>query len=205
MNLFKRFLLLSLLLIVSLLLIFSNSDKINIQKENMDIETSKNKILTYDEMFNTMLEDGYTESEIYSILGGDFSNKNESELKDFSYTILSKALNVSPDYKPTLKFYIQVDSGHGAYYIYKILNVDMNRQYNSMSKTFEGNIYYNLETNTRIYYSISGDFYNNGTISTTGGGSVGVGGNGNLHFSVTGTSDHFKYFYDENYVHYGRL
>lgn len=202
MNLFKKFLLLSLLLIVSLLLIFSNSDKINIQKENIDIETSKNKILTYDEMFNTMLEDGYTESEIYSILGGDFSNKNESELKDFSYTILSKALNVSPDYKPTLKFYIQVDSSHGAYYIYKILKVDMNRQYNSKSKNFTGTIYYNLETNTKIYYSINGDFYNNGTISTTGGGSVGIGESGELYFSLTGASSHFKYFYEEDYVHY---
>ena len=202
MNLFKRFLLLSLLLIVSVLLIFSNSDKINIQKENMDIETSKNKILTYDEMFNTMLEDGYTESEIYSILGGDFSNKNESELKDFSYTILSKALNVSPDYKPTLKFYIQVDSSHGAYYIYKILKVDMNRQYNSKSKNFTGTIYYNLETNTKIYYSINGDFYNKGTISTTGGGSVGIGESGELYFSLTGASSHFKYFYEEDYVHY---
>lgn len=202
MNLFKKFLLLSLLLIVSLLLIFSNSDKINIQKENIDIETSKKKILTYDEMFNTMLEDGYTESEIYSILGGDFSNKNESELKDFSYTILSKALNVNPDYKPTLKFYIQVDSSHGAYYIYKILKVDMNRQYNSKSKNFAGNIYYNLETNTKIYYSINGDFYNNGTISTTGGGSVGIGESGELYFSLTGASSHFKYFYEEDYVHY---
>lgn len=202
MNLFKKFLLLSLLLIVSLLLIFSNSDKINIQKENIDIETSKNKILTYDDMFNTMLEDGYTESEIYSILGGDFSNKNESELKDFSYTILSKALNVNPDYKPTLKFYIQVDSSHGAYYIYKILKVDMNRQYNSKSKNFAGNIYYNLETNTKIYYSINGDFYNNGKISTTGGGSVGIGESGELYFSLTGASSHFKYFYEEDYVHY---
>ncbi|CAG7584737.1 hypothetical protein PEPTYR26121_00001 [Peptoniphilus tyrrelliae] len=202
MNLFKKFLLLSLLLIVSLILIFSNSDKLNIQKENIDIETSKNKILTYDEMFNTMLEDGYNESEIYSILGGDFSNNNESELKDFSYTTLSKVLNVSPDYKPTLKFYIQVDSSNGAYYIYKILKVDMNRQYNSKSKNFTGNIYYNLETNTRIYYSINGDFYNNGTISTSGGGAVGIGESGKLYFSLTGASSHFKYFYEENYAHY---
>ena len=202
MNLFKKFLLLSLLLIVSLLLIFSNSDKLNIQKENIDIETSKNKILTYDEMFNTMLEDGFNESEIYSILGGDFSNNNESELKDFSYTTLSKVLNVSPDYKPTLKFYIQVDSRQGAYYINKILKVDMSRQSNSKSKTFAGNIYYNLETDTKIYYSISGDFYNNGTISTSGGGAVGIGESGKLYFSLTGASSHFKYFYEENYAHY---
>lgn len=202
MNLFKKFLLLSLLLIVSLLLIFSNSDKLNIQKENIDIETSKNKILTYDEMFNTMLEDGYNEREIYSILGGDSSNNNESELKDFSYTTLSKVLNVSPDYKPTLKFYIQVDSRQGAYYIYKILKVDMSRQSNSKSKTFAGNIYYNLETDTKIYYSISGDFYNEGTIRTSGGGAVGIGESGKLYFSLTGASSHFKYFYEEDYAHY---
>lgn len=204
MNLFKKFLFLSLLVFCICINVFANSES-NIQKESVNIDLSEDKLLTYDEMFNTMLEDGYNEKEIYSILGNSFSTNNEAELRDFSYTTLSRTLNVRSDYKPTLKFYIQVDSGHGAYYIYKILNVDMNRQYNSMSKTFEGNIYYNLETNTRIYYSISGDFYNNGTISTTGGGSVGVGGNGNLHFSVTGTSDHFKYFYDENYVHYGRL
>ncbi|MEQ2400907.1 hypothetical protein [Peptoniphilus hominis (ex Hitch et al. 2025)] len=202
MNLFKKFLLLSSLLFVSLLLIFANSDKLNIKKETIDIDPSENKLLTYDEMFNTMLEDGYTESEIYSILAGDFSNNNEAELKDFSYATLSKALNVSPDYKPTLKFYIQVDSRHGAYYIYKILKVDMNRQYNSKSKTFAGNIYYNLETNTKIYYSINGDFYNNGTINTTGGGSVGIGEGGELYFSLTGASSHFKYFYEEDYVHY---
>ena len=202
MNLFKKFLLLSLLLFVSLLLIFANSDKLNIQKETIDINPSENKLLTYDEMFNTMLEDGYNESEIYSILAGDFSNNNEAELKDFSYATLSKALNVSPDYKPTLKFYIQVDSSNGAYYIYKILKVDMNRQYNSKSKNFTGNIYYNLETNTRIYYSINGDFYNKGTISTTGGGSVGIGEGGELYFSLIGASSHFKYFYEEDYVHY---
>lgn len=202
MNLFKKFLLLSLLLFVSLLLIFANSDKLNIQKENIDFDSSENKVLTYDEMFNTLLEDGYTESEIYSILGRDFSNNNEAELRDFSYTTLSKPLSVSPDYKPTLKFYIQVDSSNGAYYIYKILKVDMNRQYNSKSKTFTGNIYYNLETNTKIYYSINGDFYNKGTISTTGGGSVGIGEGGKLYFSLIGASSHFKYFYEEDYVHY---
>lgn len=202
MNLFKKFLFLILLLIVSLLLLFANSDKLNIQKETIDINPSENKLLTYDEMFNTMLEDGYTESEIYSILAGDFSNNNEAELKDFSYATLSKALNVSPDYKPTLKFYIQVDSSHGAYYIYNVLNVNMDRQYNSNDKTFEGDIFYNLETNTRIYYSINGDFYNHGTISATGGGSVGIGESGKLYFSLTGASSHFKYFYEEDYVHY---
>ena len=202
MNLFKKFLLLSLLLCVSLLLIFANSDKLNIQKENIDIDLSENKVLTYDEMFNTMLKDGYNESEIYSILGRDFSNNNEAELRDFSYATLSKALNVSPTYKPKLKFYIQVDSGHGAYYIYKVLNVNMDRQYNSIDKTFEGDIFYNLETNTRIYYSINGDFYNHGTISTTGGGSVGIGEGGELYFSLIGASSHFKYFYEEDYVHY---
>lgn len=204
MNLFKKFLFLSLLVFCICTNVFANSE-LNIQKESVNIDLSENKLLTYDEMFHTMLEDGYNEKEIYSILGRDFSNNNEAELRNFSYTTLSKTLNVTPYYKPTLKFYIQVDSGHGAYYIYKILNVDMNRQYNSLSKTFKGNIYYNLETNTRIYYSISGDFYDNGTVSTTGGGSVGIGESGNLYFSVTGTSDHFKYFYDENYVHYGRL
>lgn len=202
MNLFKKFLFISLLVFCIFTTVYADSDKLNIEKESIDIDLSENKLLTYDEMFNTMLEDGYTESEIYSILAGDFSNNNEAELRDLSYATLSKALNVSPDYKPTLKFYIQVDSSHGAYYIYKILKVDMNRQYNSKSKTFAGNIYYNLETNTKIYYSINGDFYNNGTINTTGGGSVGIGESGKLYFSLTGASSHFKYFYEEDYVHY---
>lgn len=202
MNLFKKILFLCLLFLISILLLFANSDKLNIQEETINIDTSENKILTYNEMFNTMLEDGYNEKEIYSILGGDFSNNNKAELREFSYTILSKTLNVSPDYKPTLKFYIQVDSSHNANYIYKILKVDMNRDYNSKSKTFSGNIFYNLETNTRIYYSISGDFYNNGSISTTGGGSVGIGEGGNLYFFLAGASFHFKYFYAEDYIHY---
>lgn len=202
MNLFKKILFLCLLFLISILILFANSDKLNIQEETINIDPSENKILTYNEMFNTMLEDGYNEKEIYSILGGDFSNNNKAELREFSYTILSKTLNVSPDYKPTLKFYIQVDSSHNANYIYKILKVDMNRDYNSKSKTFAGNIFYNLETNTRIYYSISGDFYNNGSISTTGGGSVGIGEGGNLYFFLAGASSHFKYFYAEDYIHY---
>ena len=202
MNLFKKFLFISLLVFCIFTTVYADSDKLNIEKESIDIDLSENKLLTYDEMFNTMLEDGYNEKEIYSILGSSFSTNNEAELRDFSYTTLSRTLNVRSDYKPTLKFYIQVDSGHGAYYIYKILNVDMNRQYNSMSKTFEGNIYYNLETDTKIYYSISGDFYNNGTISTSGGGAVGIGESGKLYFSLTGASSHFKYFYEENYAHY---
>ena len=202
MNLFKKILFLFLLILISLLILFANSDKLNLQEETINIDPSENKILTYNEMFNTMLEDGYNEKEIYSIIGGDFSNNKEAELKDFSYAILSKTLNVSPNYKPTLKFYIQVDSSHNANYIYKILKVDMNRDYNSKTKTFAGNIFYNLETNTRIYYSISGDFYNNGSISTTGGGSVGIGEGGNLYFFLAGASSHFKYFYAEDYIHY---
>ena len=71
----------------------------------------------------------------------------------------------------------------------------MNRVYNGMSKQFAGTVYYNLEDTTHIYYTIDGDFYDNGSTTVGFSASVGVGEAASVTFSCSNTSSHYAGFY----------
>lgn len=204
MNILKKITLLSFLIffIVSPVSSCSNNDIKASDVETIDLDISDNKLLSYDEMFKEMLKDGYLEKEIINIMGENLkTSSNVQSARDLSYTTLTKTLNVTSSYKPKIKFYIQVDAAHGAYYIYRVMDANLIRNYNGISKVFDGKIYYNLETKTRIYFYVNGDFYNYGTISVTGGCSVGLGQSASVFFNVSASNNHYKYFYTDDYIH----
>ena len=72
-----------------------------------------------------------------------------------------------------------------------------------MSKQFQGTIKVWLRSTQQIEYVINGDFYNNGTTSSSGGIGVNAGINQliSISFSAssTTTSNHYKYFYKHDY------
>lgn len=112
------------------------------------------------------------------------------------YRTITATLNVSSTYKPTLNFYCKTSESGGYWGILSILNVSMNRQYNSTSKQFSGNVYSNLQSAYEIYYVVDGDFYNNGTTTVSGGAEITIGKYGNINFSISNSSNFYKYFYE---------
>lgn len=60
------------------------------------------------------------------------------------------------------------------------------------SKLFSGEMYVEL-LNEKELYRVSGDFYNNGSMSISSGGSIGIGEFASLSFQVTNSSSHYAY------------
>lgn len=85
--------------------------------------------------------------------------------------------------------------------IKQLNNISILRSYNGISKVFSGNVYCNLEDYRTIYYEVNGDFYNNGTISVSAGLNIEIGESGSVSFGVTGSSNHFKYFYSNGRIY----
>lgn len=84
--------------------------------------------------------------------------------------------------------------------IESIYSVQLNREYNGLSKNFQGELNCWLRDGRTIEYAINGDFYNYGTSSTTVSGGVGVNAGVDKKVTVTFTyaytSNHYKYFYE---------
>lgn len=111
------------------------------------------------------------------------------------YMTYYQTLDVSDYYKPKLVIYCEVNFNEPNYYTFtEILNVSMDRLYNGISKQFTGEIYYNVQSSSVLYYQVNGDFYNNG--ETEVGVSVGAtNGVISMSASITSTSNHYQYYY----------
>lgn len=122
----------------------------------------------------------------------------------FSYRTLSSQFTVTALYKPSVKFYCKTSEGTSAWGIVEIINAYMNREYDGMSKQFEGELYVNLESAYQIHYIVNGDFYDNGTTTVTFGVPIPVGGGGVVTFGVTYSSNHYAYCLEEKTVDFAK-
>lgn len=183
---------------------FSNSKAAEKSNTNCLTLPKNPKKMTYDEILSEMIKDGIPKEKALSLLG---KKPNASLLRSENiwYTTIEDTVTVAWGYKVRPKFYIKAEGGHGVYFIRKVLSASLDRSYYGTSKVFSGNLYYNLESRTRLYYRLDGDFYNNGSISISGGGSVGLGQWGSVNFSVSYSTKHFKYIYKTGYIYYGRI
>lgn len=79
--------------------------------------------------------------------------------------------------------------------IEEVLYANIDRNYNGVSKQFDGDLYYKLEAKNKLFWDLNGDFFNNGSTSSSGGISIGLGENTILAFNVSfsSTSNHFAY------------
>lgn len=116
--------------------------------------------------------------------------------------ILSVELSVEnkPSYKPKLEFYCQISVGDGVWGIQEIYLVQMNRSSNGITKQFSGDITTFLRGPERIEYIVNGDFYDYGTTTFTGGGSVEIkiGENAKISGTVSWSSQNNWYGYCYN-------
>ncbi len=172
-------------------------------------ELSKNperaeELMTFDEMVSDIAKKNHiTYSEALASLPDEV---RENQLRrDIMYITRVVYLDVTSTYKPQLEFYCQVAAGGNFYNILSIYNVELVRSSTNpkMSKQFQGTIKVWLRSTQQIEYVINGDFYNNGTTSSSGGIGVNAGINQliSISFSAssTTTSNHYKYFYKHDY------
>ncbi len=120
-----------------------------------------------------------------------------------TYRIISDTLNVTADYKPRINFYCQVSEGEGHEAIVSINSVNLTRAYNAKVYEYAGSIYYNLEDPNRFYYTMDGDWYQNGTMTISGGNATNAEGYAPLYFSVLNGSNHYCGFYIAKTLRWG--
>lgn len=167
-------------------------------------EAEVSEVLTYDELIEAY---AYNEGVSLEVAKEKLFPTNNG-LLPFSvtaatYRTISDTLNVTANYKPKINFYCQTSEGGGHGGIVSILNANLNRVYNGKTYQYRGTIYYNLEDPNRIYYTMDGDWYQNGTTTVSGGGTVGVGGAASLSFSVSNSSNYYSGFYVATTLRWG--
>lgn len=160
-------------------------------------------VMSFEEMVNQVARDfNISTSEAQAQLGFSEAEAARAVRAEFTYRTLSSMFTVNSSYKPTMRFYCQTTEGGGFRAIKKILQVNMIRGYQGLSKQFQGKVYVNLEDPNRVFYIVNGDFYNNGTTTVNAGVNIGLGQSANVSFGVSNTSSHYQYRYVEAYCRF---
>lgn len=179
----------------------------------VDESSSVSEVLTFDELVDEIAADtGKTvdqvESDIIASKSAEMRKTADSKeisnaeieiiARSASYRSITDQFTVTSTYKPYVKFYCETSEGTYYWGILEILNVGMDREYNSTTKQFGGTVYVNLENAYTIFWIVNGDFYNNGTTTSSGGVNVGVGDYASVGFDASYTSSHYAYCYEED-------
>lgn len=178
---------------------FKKSGEISINDYNIVVSD----VMTYEEVLLEISRDNNISVENVkdNLLKRSSDIKEEISIKASSntYRTITKRFQVTSVYKPELKFYCRTSEGGTMWGIKEVININMNRIYNSISKQFTGTIFCNLEDAGTIYYTIDGDFYNFGTTTVDMGGSVsiGVGVSGSTTFSISEASNYYATVWTE--------
>lgn len=173
--------------------------------ENMTEKIETNELIsesmTFEQMIESIARDyGISVNGAQEKIGySDVMVKKAIQSKA-TYRILSQMFTVNSSYKPTMRFYCETSESGSFRAIKRIIEVNMIRGYNGLSKQFSGNVYVNLEDPNRIFYIVNGDFFNYGTTTWNAGVSIGVGKAANVKFGVNNGSNHYQYRYVESRV-----
>ncbi len=191
---------LAVTMLLSFLLVPSNALSTPVSKSSNDAQVSDiqvSDIMTFEEMVARYAQVGgisYQEA-LKAFPSSRALNVNAYR----TYRTLSVTLNVTNTYRPTLEFYCEVSVGDGVWGIVSIYSVQMNRMYNGISKQFSGDVQVWLRGPLSIEYVVNGDFYNNGTTTTSGGTNLNLGIDevATIGFSASSTTstNHYQYCY----------
>ena len=179
---------------------------ISVEDLENDPDVVVSEPMTYEEMVSEYAENtGKTYNEAIAELHRE--TRSMSAAKGNAYRKFSVLITVTSSYRPSIDFYCETSEGGNFFNINKIYSVQLNRDYNGISKQFQGTIESWLRSAISIEYIINGDFYNNGTTTTSGGVNLNVGLNelASVSFSVSSatTSNHYKYCYESRIKVFG--
>lgn len=168
-------------------------DVINNPDEYPSVEMKKYSYEEYKDVIEN--DDNLSESEKNRMIQ-KISTLQKSRNSTYDYWTFRDTCKVTINYSCYPYFYVYTNFGgpsHEPSEFIKILNANINRNYNGVSKQFGGTLYYNLENSKTIYWDVNGDFYNNGTTTAGGGIEVGIKESATIKFSISGSSNHFSY------------
>ncbi|MEK4948737.1 hypothetical protein [Carnobacterium sp. FSL W8-0810] len=168
-----------------------------------DPTSQVSEILTFEEITEEIASDlEISITEAQELVVDNSVTQSRMSAQAATYRTLSQQFTVTSSYKPTMRFYCQTSESGSFHGILKIMNVNMIRGYNGVTKQFSGTVYVNLERSDKIFYIVNGDFYNNGTTTVNTGVSIGVGKQASINFGVSKSSNHYKYRYVESYYNW---
>lgn len=158
-------------------------------------------VMTFEEIVDQVSEDfGISTKEAQEKLGYSDTEARSARAARAQYRTISSQFTSTSTFKPTMRFYCETTESGNFRAIKEIREVNMIRSSGGVSKQFSGTVYVHLEDPNRIFYTVNGDFYNNGTTTVNMGASIGVGKAGNISYGVSYASNHYKYTYVEKRV-----
>lgn len=167
-----------------------NSNIVDVTKDSQNVKISDR--LTYDQIVKEYAKDNDVSiKEAKKAIGANDITKARGEF----YRTYESTIRVNSYYQPKLKFYCKTSEWDNYIGIKEVKNSSLNRKYMGLTKQFQGTVYTNLENAYTIYYEVNGDFYDNGTTSTTDGASIQVGEGVKWTYNASNTyaSNHFAY------------
>lgn len=193
------FIILMIFAFATMIVFFSKDAKtadLNIDPDRLMVS----KPMTFDELVTKYTDDtGLSFAESRDILSSQMSSEVLTEsVKGDEYRTISTTIEVTNDYLPTLNFYCLVNSDRYYGFIKEVLGTALDRNYNGISYQFEGQIYYNLEDPTTLYYLVNGDWYENRI-------SVFISGSEVNYSNDSNTAKHYAYTYVDGRIHWGNL
>ena len=114
----------------------------------------------------------------------------------YEYLTLKDTAKIDYGYSCYPYFFCKMEYNSGFSTPNRIVSVeyaDINLDYYGISKVFAGNLHYILKAGNRLYWDLNGHYYNNGDISISYGGSIGITGAASTSFTVGYSSSHYAY------------
>lgn len=198
---FSKKIMISMLLgIISLMFVVApktvSAEDINNTNENF---TEISPVMSFYEMVEEIARNNNISTEQVKQELGQVSRTKRSAK---TYRHLTQQFTVTSEYRPTMRFYCETSESGGFRTIKRIIRVEMIRGYKGLSKQFSGEVFVNLEDPNIIYYSVNGDFYNNGQTTYKAGVDIKLGQKVGVGFSATYATSWYKYCYTEGRVRF---
>jgi len=174
-------------------------DIINNPKEYPDTQI---KVETADEFLQTINNDVNLTSIVKQNLIQDVKNASKQKAVEYKFITIHRTVKVNNAYScyPYFYFKCEAQAGIPAFFV-TLLNADIDRNYRGVTKQFSGRLFCNIESKTKFYWDLNGDFYDNGNTTVGGGVDIGINESVNFNFSVSYSSNHYAYIqYDERYT-----
>ena len=127
-----------------------------------------------------------------------YRSPSHSTLSYTGYVTIYDYCSVTSSYVVRPYFYCRVTASDANIYnitaLNEILNANIDRNHNGVSKEFTGQLYYNLESYNTIYWDLNGSFYETGTTEWDFSASAA----GIISFTTSGVDNFYRYCHRED-------
>lgn len=157
-------------------------------------------VVTYEEMVTQIAE--YENKTLEEVMEEIPAPKNRASTQ---YLSAGRGFKVTSSYYPRVVFYMNTEVNSSGF-MTSINNIEKttldrnNTLSNSLikSKQFGGEVFVHLQDSKNLYFFVNGDFYDNGTTTFTGTGSIKIKEKVTINFQAQYASNHYAYcFYEE--------